>query len=214
MPSYLDLAVLGIVLFSALLAMLRGFTREVLAIAAWVGAAAVAYIEFKSPHFMGFIKPYISKDVIAQVVDAAAVFFAALFLITIVTVKLSDVILDSKIGALDRTLGFLFGLARGLLIIVVAFQFFAWLVPEKQQPDWVRSAKSRVVLQGTGEWLMSLLPDDPENTILKKFKKPKADEEQTDMAPDPRSSGASDGGYAKSARDGLKQLIDGKASNR
>ena len=51
MPSYLDLAVLGIVLFSALLATLRGFTREVLAIAAWAGAAAVAYIEFKSPAF-------------------------------------------------------------------------------------------------------------------------------------------------------------------
>ena len=46
-------------------------------------------------------------------------------------------ILDSRIGALDRTLGFLFGLARGLLIVVVAFLFFAWLVPDKQQPDWV-----------------------------------------------------------------------------
>lgn len=121
--------------------------------------------------------------------------------------------------ALDRTLGFLFGLARGLLIIVVAFLFFAWLVPEKQQPDWVRSAKSRVVLQGTGDWLMSLLPDDPENTILKRFKKPKTDDDQqTDAAPDPKadskSAGAADGGYAKSARDGLKQLIDGKAAGR
>ena len=38
-------------------------------------------------------------------------------------------ILDSRIGALDRTLGFLFGLARGLLIVVVAFMFFSWLVP-------------------------------------------------------------------------------------
>jgi membrane protein required for colicin V production len=49
--------------------------------------------------------------------------------------------------------------------VVVAFLFFSWLVPEKQRPDWVTGAKSRVVLQGTGEWLMSLLPDDPENTI-------------------------------------------------
>ena len=46
-------------------------------------------------------------------------------------------ILDSRIGALDRTLGFLFGLARGLLIVVVAFMFFSWLVPDKQRPDWV-----------------------------------------------------------------------------
>jgi membrane protein required for colicin V production len=87
-------------------------------------------------------------------------------------------VLDSRIGALDRTLGFLFGLGRGLIIVVVAFLFFAWLVPERSQPEWIRSAKSRVVLQGTGDWLMSMLPDDPESTILKRLKKPKPEEEE------------------------------------
>ncbi len=164
-------------------------------------------------------KTYFNNDTIATIAVIAGVFIGTLIVVSIITVRISDMILDSRIGALDRTLGFLFGLARGLLIIVVAFLFFAWLVPEKQQPDWVRSAKSRVVLQGTGDWLMSLLPDDPENTILKRFKKPKTDDDQqTDAAPDPKadskSAGAADGGYAKSARDGLKQLIDGKAAGR
>jgi membrane protein required for colicin V production len=117
-------------------------------------------------------------------------------------------ILDSRIGALDRTLGFLFGLGRGLLIVVVAFLFFSWLVPEKQRPDWVSSAKSRVVLQGTGDWLMSLLPDDPENTILKRFKKNKPEDDQTDAEPPP---GAGDG-YSKPARDSLKKLIEKPAA--
>ena len=67
---------------------------------------------------------------------------------SIITVRFSDMVLDSRVGALDRTLGFLFGLARGLVIVVVAFLFFAWLVPERSQPEWVRSAKSRVVLAG------------------------------------------------------------------
>ena len=62
--------------------------------------------------------------------------------------------------------------------MVVAFLFFAWLVPERSQPEWVRTAKSRVVLQGTGDWLMSMLPDDPESTILKRLKKPKPAEEE------------------------------------
>jgi membrane protein required for colicin V production len=122
-------------------------------------------------------------------------------------------VLDSRIGALDRTLGFLFGLGRGLLIVVVAFLFFAWLVPDKQQPDWVRSAKSLSVLQSSGAWLQSLLPDDPESTILKRFKKNKPDDEQTDAAPDIRStarSASSDGGYDKGERDGLRKLIEGK----
>ena len=87
-------------------------------------------------------------------------------------------ILDSRVGALDRTLGFLFGLGRGLIIVVVAFLFFAWLVPDRSQPEWVRGAKSKVVLQSTGQWLMSMLPDDPESTILKRLKRPKPEDQE------------------------------------
>src|SRR5262249_62026160 len=84
--------------------------------------------------------------------------------------------------------GFLFGLARGLVIVVVAFLFFAWLVPDRSQPEWVRSAKSKLVLQNTGQWLMSMLRDDPESTILKRLKKPKLEDQDThDAGPDKRS---------------------------
>ncbi len=190
MPSYLDLAVLGIVLFSALLATLRGFTREVLAIAAWVGAAAVAYIEFKSPHFLSFIKPYIAKDVLAQAVDAAAVFFAALFLITIVTVKLSDVILDSKIGALDRTLGFVFGAARGFLIAVVLFIFYGWLVPEANQPFWVKTAKGRPLLEAVGDNLRDLVPQDAE-AFITELRNKKSVPSMEEPPPEPEGENAS-----------------------
>src|SRR5262249_55722328 len=106
-----------------------------------------------------------------------------LIVVSVFTIKISDMVLDSRIGALDRTLGFLFGLARGLVIVVVAFLFFAWLVPEKSQPTWVREAKSKVVLKGTGDWLMSMLPDDPESTILKRLKKPKIEEQEPQDAP-------------------------------
>jgi membrane protein required for colicin V production len=139
----------------------------------------------------------------------AGVFVGTLVVVSVITVRISDMILDSRIGALDRTLGFLFGLARGLLIVVVAFLFFTWLVPDKQRPDWVTGAKSRVVLQGTGDWLMALLPDDPENTILKRFKKNKPDEEQTDSEQQPSGSGD---GYSKPARDSLKKLIEKPAA--
>jgi membrane protein required for colicin V production len=62
------------------------------------------------------------------------------------------------------------------------------LVPDRSQPDWVRGAKSKVVLQNTGQWLMSMLPDDPESTILKRLKKPKPeDQDVPDTSPDQRS---------------------------
>ena len=215
--TLLDIIVLAVMLLSGLLAMIRGFMREILSIAAW-GAAALATV-YGYQKLLPTAKTYFNNDTVAAIAVVAGVFIVTLVVVSIVTVRISDVILDSRIGALDRTLGFLFGLARGLLIMVVAFLFFSWLVQEKQQPDWVRTAKSKTVLQGTGDWLMTLLPDDPENTILKRFKKNKPEDEpqqQTDAAPDPRATGSTgnDGGYAKSTRDGLKQLIDGKATGR
>ena len=163
MPSYLDLAVLAIVLVSALLSMLRGFSREVLAIASWAAAAAAAYYYY--PLVVPYLAPYIHKDIIAQAVAAAIVFFATLIVVSLFTVRLSDAILDSKIGALDRTLGLLFGVARGFLLAVVAFAIFNWLVSEKQQPEWVKNAKTRPVLTSTADRIVALLPEDAAATI-------------------------------------------------
>ncbi len=129
MPSYLDLGLIVVVLISAFLAMLRGFTREVLAIASW-GARRVAAI-YLHPLLLPYVKPYISKEPVGLAVSAAAVFFRDLIIVSLITIKLSDAILDSKVGALDRSLGFVFGAARGLLLCVIAFVFFSWLVPKK-----------------------------------------------------------------------------------
>src|SRR4030081_44072 len=204
--TILDLVLLGVMLISGLLALVRGFMREVLSIAAWGAAALVTLYAFQK--LLPIAKTYFNNDTVASIVVVAGVFIGTLIVVSIITVRISDMILDSRIGALDRTLGFLFGLARGLLIVVVAFLFFSWLVPDKQRPDWVANAKSRVVLQGTGDWLMSLLPDDPENTILKRFKKNKPEDEQTDS--EPAQPGVGDG-YTKPARDGLKKLIENPA---
>jgi len=203
----LDLILLGIMLISGLLAMVRGFMREILSIAAWGAAAIVTLYSYSK--LLPTAKAYFNNDTVALGVVIAGLFVGTLIVVSIITVRVSDMILDSRIGALDRTLGFLFGLARGLLIVVVAFLFFTWLVPEKQRPDFVTGAKSRVVLQGTGDWLMALLPDDPENTILKKFKKNKPEDDQADVEPSPSAGGD---GYSKPARDGLKKLIEKPAA--
>ena len=158
MPSYLDLGVLGVVLISAILAMMRGFTREILAIGSWGAAAAAAY--FFYPQVTPFLTPYIHKENVAQAGAAAAVFLIALIVVSLVTVRISDMILDSSIGAIDRSLGFVFGAARGFLLAVVAFSMFNWLVAEPQQPAWARIAKTRPALEMTANRIIAMLPQD------------------------------------------------------
>src|ERR1700759_660167 len=148
--TILDLILLGVMLISGLLAMVRGFMREILSIAAWGTAALVTLYSFNK--LLPTAKTYFNNDTVASIVVVAGVSVGTLIVVSVITVKISDMILDSRIGALHRTIGFLFGLARGLLIVVVAFMFFTWLVPDKQRPDWVLGAKSRGGLQGIGVW--------------------------------------------------------------
>src|SRR6202049_2149299 len=179
--TLLDIILIAVMLISALLAMIRGFMREILSMAAWVIAALVTLYSFTK--LLPLAKTYFNNDIVAYAVVIGGTFLLTLLLVSVVTVRFSDMVLDSRVGALDRTLGFLFGLARGLIIVVVAFLFFAWLVPGKTQPAWVANAKSKVVLQSTGDWLMSMLPDDPESTILKRFKKPQPEDSEPAEAP-------------------------------
>ena len=172
MPSYLDLALLAIVLVSAFLSMVRGFTREVLAIASWAAAAVAAYLLYSK--VTPFLDPYIQKEIVKTIAAVAIVFVATLIVVSIITVKLSDAILDSKVGALDRSLGFVFGAARGFLLGVVAFLFFNWLVPVDKRPVWVVNAKTRPLLQMTGDNLMAMLPEDAGNSLLKRLQRNKA----------------------------------------
>jgi len=169
MPSYLDLGLIVVVLISALLSMLRGFTREVLAIASWAAAAAAAYVFH--PMLLPTVKQYISNDKGALAVAAASIFIVTLVIVSVITVKISDLILDSRIGALDRSLGFLFGAGRGFLLCAIAFIFFAFLVPEKSYPTWVQNSKTRSWLEATGASLEALLPENLDQSLSKILKK-------------------------------------------
>jgi membrane protein required for colicin V production len=184
---YLDIFLIVVMLISGLLAMVRGFMREVLSIVAWVAAAGAAVYSF--PRLLPFATQYFGgwNEWVVKGLVVGGVFLATLIIVSIFTVRLSDKILDSRIGALDRSLGFLFGLARGLIIVVVAFVFFNWLVPQKSQPDAIKNARSRVVLQGTGDWLESLLPENLDTYITNILKKKPKGDEQDDSPPDQRS---------------------------
>ena len=214
--TILDIVLLGVMLVSALLAMIRGFMREILSIAAWVIAAGATLYAYAK--LLPYAKTYFNNDVVAAAAVIGGTFLGTLIIVSVITVRFSDMVLDSRVGALDRTLGFLFGLGRGLIIVVVAFLFFAWLVPPRTQPSWVANAKSKVVLQRTGDWLISMLPDDPESTILKRLKRPRPDDGEPVDAPEqrgalggPLDNKAAD--YRPAHRLGMRQLIEGTTTH-
>jgi membrane protein required for colicin V production len=218
--TLLDIVLLVVMLVSALLAMVRGFMREVLSIASWAAAAILTIYLF--PRLKPVALQYVNNDLAASAIVIVGVFLGTLLIVSVITIKISDMILDSRVGALDRTLGFLFGLARGLIIVVVAYMFFDWFVPQRK-PDWISNAKSQTVLSSTGNWLRSVLPDIEE--LYSKYKSRKR-EEQEPPEPTPGTRSERGGatppsqtadeqrGYGRADRAGLDQLLQGSTPPR
>lgn len=180
--TILDGILIAITLFSAVLAMVRGFSREVLSVASWIAAALAAL--FLHQLLLPYISNYIKNDTIALIVAALIIFLVALIVVSYITMRISDFIIDSRIGALDRTLGFVFGSARGILIVVVGMLFFGWLVQPKDQPVWISTAKSKPVLDNLGEQLVNSIPEDLVVNLMKKFKDKSGDEANTNADSD------------------------------
>lgn len=162
--TLLDGILVGFTLVSAMLAMVRGFSREVLSVVSWAAAAAAAFLFYKP--VLPYVRPYIDNDKIAMAASAGVVFIIALIVVSVITMKLADWIIDSRIGALDRTLGFLYGAARGILVVAVALLFFNWLAGAKA-PAWIANAKSRPLLETIGAKLESVLPENTEELVNK-----------------------------------------------
>jgi membrane protein required for colicin V production len=149
--------------------MVRGVVRELFSITSWFAAAAAVYYAFYK--LVPLAKAYFSglSDIVVAIATVAVAFLFTLVVVAVITVRISDKILDSKIGALDRTLGFVFGLVRGLIIVVVAFAFYDWWQPKS--PPAIADARSLTVLRSLRDEIISMAPDL--EALYLKYKKQK-----------------------------------------
>ncbi len=158
--TYLDAALIAVAFISGLLAMYRGFAREMLSIVSWlVAAGAVLYfVLYHRPFAEEMAQQMGTQVAVAQIVVGALIFVIVLIVVHLITARLSDAILDSRIGMIDRILGFIFGVFRGFILIVIPFMFYEAFFPNpEQQYPWVRDSASLPYIKATGDALRSIL---------------------------------------------------------
>ena len=160
--TLLDGLFVGLVILSAILAMVRGFSREILSIASWIAAAFAAYLFHKQ--LAPQLEPYVGEGVIASIAAAGIIFVVALIVVTLVTMRVADMIIDSRIGPLDRTLGFVFGAVRGIIVAAVAVWFLGFFIGDREV-GWIDNAKSKPFLSDVANRLINLLPEDLDAVI-------------------------------------------------
>lgn len=171
--TLVDAGVAGIIVLSAILAYSRGFVREAMAIAGWVGAAFLAFLFAPSaqplikeiPVLGGFLGDSCELSIIAAF---AAVFAVGLVLASLFTPLFSSVVQRSALGGLDQGLGFLFGVLRGIVLVGVAFLVYDRAVAANTVPmvDDSRSAKIFASFQGN---IDAAVPSDAPNWILSRY---------------------------------------------
>jgi membrane protein required for colicin V production len=141
-----DIAVIAVVLFSGVFAYWRGFVREALSIAAWVLAAVAAYYAF--PYALPIGERFLPKGAAANIATGAVVFLLALMVLHIIAKAIAGRVKHSVLSPLDRTFGFIFGLARGLVLVCAAYMALAWFMPPgESRPRWFAESRTLPFLE-------------------------------------------------------------------
>ena len=156
--NWVDLTVLALVALSSLVAFARGLVREVLGIGAWLGASAAAVAAF------GTVSPFARGAIADQTAaDAAAlggVFLVVLLVLWLIARRVSDAVRRSAVGGLDRSLGLVFGAARGAALLVIGYILAGLVIGADQWPAPVREARSLPIIHQGAVWTVAQLPPD------------------------------------------------------
>lgn len=172
--TLVDGIVLVVVVLSAILAYSRGFMREMLAIAGWVIAAICGF--FFAPAVEPLVREIpVLKDIIGTTCELsmlaafAAVFAVALVIVSIFTPLLSGAVQNSALGPVDQGLGFLFGVARGVLLVVIALVVYDTVMGGEGGVAQIDNSRSRVILSSIEQKVAAALPENGPEWVGEQF---------------------------------------------
>lgn len=171
--TIIDGIVAVVIIFSAILAYARGFVRESLAILGWIGAAVLAFLFAPTVRPMVAQIPGLNRFLndsceLATIAAFAVVFAVALVLFSIITPLFSSVVQRSALGGVDQGMGFLFGAARGVLLIAIAFIVYD-RVMVSQPIAYVDNSRSAQVFKRISGQVGDQIPQDAPGWIVSRY---------------------------------------------
>lgn len=166
--TVLDYIYVGVILASTIWATIRGGVYETIATLSWVAAAVAA--RFTSPMLDRLLQSWFDlpdSTVGTLVASYFIVFFAILMLVGFVNQKLRDKIQESMMNVTDHTLGVIFGIIRGVVVMGVVYWIALWYYSDApHMPQWLAEARTRPIMQLTAVKLDQWFVPGPENKLL------------------------------------------------
>ena len=156
--NWLDVGIVVLLLASAAFAYARGLVHEVLSIFAWVGAVFAAVYGF--PYLKPYARQITDINIVADFGAGIVLFVVALAILSVIGRAVASKVKQSALNAVDRSLGFLFGLLRGAIIVCIAYIGYNLIYPEKEQPKWIREARAMALVKPGAAFLKTLIPEN------------------------------------------------------
>lgn len=154
--NVVDWAILAVVGISALISLLRGFVKEAMSLLAWVAAFIIA-TTFRDP-MASLLSPSIESASLRYLGAYGILFVATLVAGALLNSLLSQLVKATGLSALDRILGMGFGLARGVLVVMLISYVLQYLVPLEEESLWRTSTLIPHVLV-MQEWVEVVFSD-------------------------------------------------------
>ena len=152
-----DFAVIGVILVSGVFAYARGFVREALSLAAWIVAGIIAGYTYR--YVVPLAEKFLPHGMIANGAAAVAVFIVALLVLHMIAGGMVRRVRSSSLSPVDRSLGLIFGLARGAIIVCLAYiALAAALPPGKDRPGWFAESRSLPYVEAGADRLRAFIP--------------------------------------------------------
>jgi len=156
-----DIFIIVLIVISGLFAFARGFVREVLSLATWIGASLAALYTF--PFSRPIAEQWLQKGIVADAAAGLSVFVVVLIVLSILSSVIARRVKDSSLSAIDRTLGLMFGLLRGVIVACLVYIGVTWALPEANRPVWIKEARTASLLQIGADKLKALVPQSVRN---------------------------------------------------
>lgn len=157
-PTIVNVAVFGVILLSAVFAYARGITREAMTFLVW-GGAALAALKFY-PKAVPLIQDFKDLGEWTKWAALAATFVVALIVLSVIGSMISRIIANSPLRAIDKGFGFLFGAARGILLLAVAWIGYNLLVEPEYTHEAIEASKGGQLVSDAGDYVMTLVPEE------------------------------------------------------
>jgi membrane protein required for colicin V production len=172
--TLVDGIVLALIVISAVLAYARGLVRETLSIIGWIVAALAGF------SFAPMVEPLmreipVLRDILGTSCELgvlagfAVVFVIALIIISLFTPLLAGVVQNSALGPVDQGLGFLFGIARGVLLVVIALVVYNRVFGGAGGVPMIDDSHSIAIFSGLEARIAAMLPVDAPQWIAGQY---------------------------------------------